>query len=956
MKKRQKIAMSLVSASLVFGLLPSGKWGLPISHAAATSWSLDAMHLIQAHQAGYTGKNVKIAIIGSEEQGKTAFDILSGDGSGFAGAAPGANIELIKVDGSGASTVQDVISGINQAVNNDMDIIYIGVMSDTGAPDYEAALRDAYNKGLLIVAPAGDEGTADGTGDNITYPAKYGQYVIAVGSVDAQMRRADSSSTGAELDFVAPGVNIETTTIVSGTLAAAAHVAGLLAVLKELHPTATSSQLQSELQRTAQNLGDPGPDPLYGFGFVSYTDDAAPDNIGNLNILDVTDSTARLSWTKPQQSDFSHVNIYNGADSVATGVSDATYELVGLSPDTDYSFTLKAVDNMGNESTGTNIKFRTASVRDNVPPMEVANLAVAAKGQDFIELKWDNPTDADFARNNIYKNGEMHNQTDKNSALITGLTPNTEYSFQVVTEDITGNRSQGSSITVMTDRVSAPSDTIPPADVTELAVTGQTTDTLDITFKLPADADFDRAVVFVDDREAGSTKQPSFRITGLTADKAYTIKVTAVDTSGNSSNGKTITGRTSATAPAAPDPSVTETSNLQVAETTTSTIKVSWTKSPDAAWTSLYLDGRWITDASGETYTFTGLAANTTYEITAKTKRTDGVTSPGIKVTAKTQAQTTTPSDSASNTYEVRNLEISDKSKYWLEIKYNIPSQSERVRIYVDDEYIGTTRNGTYKIDDLESGTRYDIRVTTVDKNGKESKGVKVSGRTGTSSSSDDDTSSSLSERVRELQRAKKKVAKAEGSLNRSDWRDAQDTVEDLPDGLNKEALLARLGRIRKEVFPGETVSNGNYSSGSGATTNTVSSKSEIIILTLDSTQALVNNNVVRIPQMPLVKNGVTLLPLRFVGETAGYRVAYTHTSKKITLSQPLEGRVVQLGVGEKQMTVSNGNGINNYTKPIEQPPIIVNSYTLVPLRVVGEASGYQVDYNPATRTITLTK
>lgn len=89
----------------------------------------------------------------------------------------------------------------------------------------------AYQKGILLIASAGNEGYKDG--NTISYPAKF-QSVVAVGALDKNDARGFLSSKGDELELMAPGVDILSTwkdgnyRLDSGTSMAAAHVAALL--------------------------------------------------------------------------------------------------------------------------------------------------------------------------------------------------------------------------------------------------------------------------------------------------------------------------------------------------------------------------------------------------------------------------------------------------------------------------------------------------------------------------------------------------------------------------------------------------------------------------------------------------------------------------------------------------------------------------------------------------------
>ncbi len=157
----------------------------------------------------------------------------------------------------------NVVAGIYWAIDNGMDIISMsfGWTSPYGLPDHEyqflrAACEEAYRSGIIIVAAAGNAYTESPAYNLLAKPAAF-LSVIGVGSVmqyyDEYIRWFDSHE-GKEshydespdpfdyLDLVAPGGtdDIYTTALgnshtneFGGTSAAAAHVAGVCALILE---------------------------------------------------------------------------------------------------------------------------------------------------------------------------------------------------------------------------------------------------------------------------------------------------------------------------------------------------------------------------------------------------------------------------------------------------------------------------------------------------------------------------------------------------------------------------------------------------------------------------------------------------------------------------------------------------------------------------------------------------
>ncbi len=145
--------------------------------------------------------------------------------------------------------------------------------SSSGSTSLYDACNAAAGAGIVVVAAAGNSGPGDNT---VNYPAKYGS-VIAVSATDNTDTIASSSSRGAEVELVAPGVSIYSTyrgggyATMSGTSMACPHVAGTAA----LAIVAGGGDVRQRLKDTADDLGVSGKDNLYGYGLVD-ADEAAP--------------------------------------------------------------------------------------------------------------------------------------------------------------------------------------------------------------------------------------------------------------------------------------------------------------------------------------------------------------------------------------------------------------------------------------------------------------------------------------------------------------------------------------------------------------------------------------------------------------------------------------------------------------------------------------------------------
>jgi serine protease len=130
---------------------------------------------------------------------------------GVVGVAPAVSLYAVKVlDDSGSGSVSAIAAGIDWAVKNGIRVLNMSLGSDTHSQTLQNACDNAYAKGHLVVASAGNSGNADGTGDNVGYPARY-ESVIAVAASNINDQRASFSSTGPAVELIAPGDNVLST-------------------------------------------------------------------------------------------------------------------------------------------------------------------------------------------------------------------------------------------------------------------------------------------------------------------------------------------------------------------------------------------------------------------------------------------------------------------------------------------------------------------------------------------------------------------------------------------------------------------------------------------------------------------------------------------------------------------------------------------------------------------------
>ena len=135
---------------------------------------------------------------------------------------------------------------------------------------------DTRTNGMVHFASAGNSGAPP-----ISYPASLPS-VNSVSAVNNVGGLASFSSFGAGLDMAAPGVDIVTTdrtgsdgygpddyTVISGTSFASPYAAGVAALVLAVDATLTVEEVETKLKEGAEDLGDPGYDPMFGWGIVN---------------------------------------------------------------------------------------------------------------------------------------------------------------------------------------------------------------------------------------------------------------------------------------------------------------------------------------------------------------------------------------------------------------------------------------------------------------------------------------------------------------------------------------------------------------------------------------------------------------------------------------------------------------------------------------------------------------
>ena len=273
----------------------------------------------------------------------------SNDAAGVAGIAGNAKIMPLRVLGRGGGTDLDIIEAIKFAAGmgnvspiiptKKADIINMSLGGPGSNPAVQNIINLARNAGVIVVAAAGNENTS-----LPSYPAAYAG-VISVAGVGFDLKRGPYSNFGTTIDLAAPGGDTSVDrnsdgfadgvlstlkddstgkfsfVFYQGTSMAAAHVSGVLALMRGVNPSLSPFTIDQLIDgshpsnlRITNDLGDVGKDILYGHGLI----DANKAVLAAQALLNQAPSSDSILTTSVDSLDFAgffnvlQLNVANG--------------------------------------------------------------------------------------------------------------------------------------------------------------------------------------------------------------------------------------------------------------------------------------------------------------------------------------------------------------------------------------------------------------------------------------------------------------------------------------------------------------------------------------------------------------------------------------------------------------------------------------------------------------------
>ena len=351
----------------------------------------------------------------------------------------------------------------------------------------------------------------------------------------------------------------------------------------------------------------------------------APAAPTGLNTTSITQTSITLNWTKSANATAYKVRRDNGSWTTLGDV--ATYDFTGLTADTQYKLQVVA-NNSNGDSLPAYVKLQTASSNRNIlaSPTDVYISNITA---DSMTLNW---TKVSAATAYSVEGGTFGGFVvigDVNSYTFTGLTSNTGYTLKVRARNIHSTSAYiQDSATTLPETLAAP---------TGLATSGitQASITLDWTQVGAATTYEVHGGTLSSWTDAGDVATYTF--SGLAANTQYTLQVRAKD-SQHTSTAVSVSEKTLPTALGAPQ-------NVRAEQVTPSQVEVAWNEPPSAqsfqiqAGMNYQVRGgmvpEWMDVGEVYSYTFTGLNANTEYDLQVRAQMST-IISPPARITART--------------------------------------------------------------------------------------------------------------------------------------------------------------------------------------------------------------------------------------------------------------------------------------------------------------------------------
>ena len=369
-------------------------------------------------------------------------------------------------------------------------------------------------------------------------------------TVPTEIKASNITETSADISWKASNDNVKVTgyeiyngdnLLLTVNNEVSANIAGLTA--------GTEYTLSVKAIDAAGNRSEAGTVTFKTSDVKVEVDEEAPTVPTEVKASNITENSADISWTASTDNvSVVSYEIYNGQSLLAKVNDKTSVNITGLTSETEYTLSVKAVDAAGNKSEAGTVTF-TTNVSEVIGDTEAPTVPSEIKANNISEtevyITWGAASDNINVTGYEIYNGEVLLLTVNNelSANITGLAPGTEYILSVKAVDAAGNRSEAGTITFKTNEVQVELDEEAPTVPTEIKASNTTETSADISWTASTDNvgvigyeiyNGEKLLAKVNDKT-------SVNITGLTAGIEYTLSIKAIDAAGNKSEDGIVT-------------------------------------------------------------------------------------------------------------------------------------------------------------------------------------------------------------------------------------------------------------------------------------------------------------------------------------------------------------------------------------------------------------------------------
>ena len=531
--------------------------------------------------------------------------------TGVIGVAPNVKIMPLKFIGLSGGTTVDAIDAINYAAENGAQIINASWGSDFSSDD-DALNAAIVDSGLLFVTAAGNGGADDIGDNNDVFPQSPANLpasnIISVAAVDNKGELADFSNYGlTTVDIAAPGVDILSTYpdnqywFNSGTSMAAPHISGVAAVLMaqknltsqeaiewikssgkplaSLAGKTVSGKMLNMYNAVATHVTQPNVSLGTSFSVAasSYSIAFNTGGYGKLSASKALKDTITIQFpagtTLPgsitaDKITVNSIPVGSAVQNIVPSGQEITFNVpIGIGHSGAVGVAISQLANIKNPSGGGayELKVKTSAdpvfqnsgsyniISDSSVPTWAGNSAITASelSENSVVLNWNTASDdAGVVAYAVYSNGNFLTSVSSAVYSVTGLSPNTTYTFKVEAGDASGNwTTNGPSIILTTGGTSSGSgggsggegdlpDITPPtwSSGNTLTASNITTNGLSLGWSAALDdVEVSGYRVYrgntLTQTVAGNVY--SYNVSGLSEGTNYTFKVEAGDAMGN---------------------------------------------------------------------------------------------------------------------------------------------------------------------------------------------------------------------------------------------------------------------------------------------------------------------------------------------------------------------------------------------------------------------------------------